>query len=142
MSKCFGHKTVFLDTHRHFRPAIEISRIGPIFCGGLELKKSNLKNKKCGDTQLINDNYKLFYFPKIIYGPQREGARAIECTIHNLDAFWIVLSVTLVFSHMEYNNTIDTSTVFFLNYIICIYTYFIKQEKYMYENYIHIYIYI
>ena len=41
MSKCFDHKTMFSDTHRHFRPAIEISRKRPIVCGGLELKKSN-----------------------------------------------------------------------------------------------------
>ena len=33
MSKCFDHKTTFPDTHRHFRPAIEISRKFPIVCG-------------------------------------------------------------------------------------------------------------
>ena len=43
MSKCFDHKTTFPDTHRHFRPAIEISRICPIVCRSLELKKSNYK---------------------------------------------------------------------------------------------------
>ena len=44
-------KSPYLDTHRHFRPAIEISRIFPIACGGLELKMSNLKNEHaCVDS--------------------------------------------------------------------------------------------
>ena len=47
----FDHKTTFPDTHRHFRPRIEISRNFPIVCGGLELKKNNLKSKSCLDMQ-------------------------------------------------------------------------------------------
>ena len=48
MPKCFYHKTTFLDTHRHFRQAIEFSSKSPIVCGGLELtkiQKEQLKNK-------------------------------------------------------------------------------------------------
>ena len=41
MLKCFDHKTSFSDTNSHVRPAIEISKICCIACGGLELKKSN-----------------------------------------------------------------------------------------------------
>ena len=33
MSKCFGHKTNFPHTHRHFRLAIDISWISPSFAG-------------------------------------------------------------------------------------------------------------
>ena len=51
MSKCFYHKRTFLNTHRRFRPAIEISRIFPIVCGGLELKQSNLKKQTCWDSR-------------------------------------------------------------------------------------------
>ena len=35
MSKCFDLRTTFPDTYRHFRPAIDISRIFPIVCGAL-----------------------------------------------------------------------------------------------------------
>ena len=59
MSKCFGHKASFADTHRHFRPAIKISRICP--CGGLELKKSNLKNK------CLYSQYLFCYFQQNMY---------------------------------------------------------------------------
>ena len=41
----------------------------PIVCGGLELKKSNLKNKTCLDTQPMNDDFEFFDFERIIYGP-------------------------------------------------------------------------
>ena len=37
MSQCIDHKTTFLDTHRHFRLAIEVSNRITIVCGGLEL---------------------------------------------------------------------------------------------------------
>ena len=60
MSKCVDHKTTFLDKHRHFRPATEISRSCSIVCGGLELKKSNLRNKTCLDAQHTNDTFELF----------------------------------------------------------------------------------
>ena len=36
MSKCYEHKTTVPDTRRHFRLAIEISRIFPIVCGCLQ----------------------------------------------------------------------------------------------------------
>ena len=50
MIKLFNHKTTFLDTHKHFRLAIEVSKIFPIVCGALELEKSNLANE-CLDSQ-------------------------------------------------------------------------------------------
>ena len=70
MSKCVDYKTTFPDTHRHFRPATEISSEFPIVCGGLELKKNNFKNKTCLDAQPMND---VFEFSNVennhIYGP-------------------------------------------------------------------------
>ena len=51
MSKCFDHEATFLDTHRHFRLAIKISRICSIICGGLELKKEQLGKQTCLDSQ-------------------------------------------------------------------------------------------
>ena len=57
MSKCVDHKTTFLDTHRHFRPATEISKKLPIVCGGLELKKSNVSEPGgCHDFVSISIN--------------------------------------------------------------------------------------
>ena len=53
MSKCFDHRTTFPDTHRHFRPATEISRMFPIVCRGLELKNSFENRgfgKRCKNT--------------------------------------------------------------------------------------------
>ena len=46
MCLCVDYKTTFPDTHRHFRPAVEIARTVPVFCGGLELKKSNFQKVK------------------------------------------------------------------------------------------------
>ena len=57
MSKCLDHKTKFPDTHRHFRPVIEISRKFPIVRRGLELKKNNLKTTRCLDTQLMKEEF-------------------------------------------------------------------------------------
>ena len=64
MSKSFDHKTTFPDTHRRFRPAIEISMSIPIVCVDLELIKSNLKNKTCLDTQPINEHFETVDFSK------------------------------------------------------------------------------
>ena len=52
----FDHKNTFLDTHKHFRPAIEISRRFPIVCKGLELKNNNFKKDKWLDAQPMNDS--------------------------------------------------------------------------------------
>ena len=60
--KVCDHKTIFPDTHRHFRPATKISRQCPIVCGSAELKNSNLKNETCLDTQPMNDTFELFGF--------------------------------------------------------------------------------
>ena len=49
MSKYSDHNTNFPDTHRHFRLAIEISRIFTVVCGGLELKKEQLEKRTCLD---------------------------------------------------------------------------------------------
>ena len=57
MSKCFGHKTTFPDTHRHFRPAIDNSSKQTHRLRGLQLKKSSSENKICLDTQPMNDNF-------------------------------------------------------------------------------------
>ena len=45
MSKCFYHKNIFPNTHKHFRPARNISKKLRILGGGLQLKKINLKTK-------------------------------------------------------------------------------------------------
>jgi len=65
MSKCVDHKTTFLDTHRHFSPATEISRKFPIVCKGLKLKTSYLKHEKCLDAQPMNDMFEVFVFLNI-----------------------------------------------------------------------------
>ena len=59
MSKCFDHKTTFADTHKHLGPAIEISRKIPIVCGGLELKKINVKTRSL-DPQPMFLNFSMF----------------------------------------------------------------------------------
>ena len=46
MSLYIDYKTAFLDTYRHFHPVVDIPKKNPIVCGGLDLKKSNLKNVK------------------------------------------------------------------------------------------------
>ena len=43
MSGCFDHKTTFPDTHRHFRPAIDISMKFPIACGGQSSNNATFK---------------------------------------------------------------------------------------------------
>ena len=53
MSTCLDHTTTFPNTRRHFRLAIEIPRNVPILCGGLELKKEQLKKQTCLDSKPI-----------------------------------------------------------------------------------------
>ena len=87
MSNCFNHKATFPDTHRHFRPAIEISRKIPIVCEGLELKKSNLENKY---TWMRNLCFSKVRFGRKNWNPHVKKTRVIECTVQNSDCIWIV----------------------------------------------------
>ena len=43
MPKSFDHKNIFPDTHRHFRPAVDLFKIVPKVCGCLGLNKINSK---------------------------------------------------------------------------------------------------
>ena len=45
MSKCFDHKITFPDTHRHFCPAIEFSKMFPIVGRGSRSPKEQLKKQ-------------------------------------------------------------------------------------------------
>ena len=129
MSKCFGHKTTFLDTHRLFRPAIEISRIFRIVCDGVELKKSNLKNKH---AWIRSPHFELFHLQKTnIRIPFVKKARAIKCTIQNWDCIWIVHSITLVFD-MDYKVLVNVFDYVYMYIYVAIYLY----------TYITVYVYI
>ena len=112
MSKCFDHDAPFLDTHRHFCPAIEISRKLPIACGGLELKKSILKNKRLGLAAYV---FELLDFrQKSVWSPMSKikGNRMhnFEFTMHQNCAF----DSPCFFLHMGHkihfvcNHTLDT----------------------------------
>ena len=65
MSTFFDYKKTFSDTHRNFRLVLEMSRNVAIVCEGLELKKSNFKNKTCLDTQPMNDKIDKLTFGKV-----------------------------------------------------------------------------
>ena len=51
MSQYIDHITTVLDTQRHFRLAIQISRKVSIVCGVLEPQKTNFPKKACLDSQ-------------------------------------------------------------------------------------------
>ena len=54
MSKYIGHGKAFPDTHRHFCPAIAISKVFPIVCGVYCSKRATFKNE-CLDLQPMDD---------------------------------------------------------------------------------------
>ena len=89
MSKCFDQRTTFLDTHSHFRRAIEISRICPIVCGGLELKKRNLKNKNMlGFTAYVSEipdfQSNMFWTPCV----QKQGLSNAQFKNYTASELW------------------------------------------------------
>ena len=78
MTKCFDHKTNFLDTHRYFRPAIETYTDSPIISRGPELKKSNLKTNMLGFAAYV---FEQIDFRKVLYGPHEQNSKGYR--MHN-----------------------------------------------------------
>ena len=100
MSKCFDHKTTFLDTHRDFRLAIDIS----IKCShrfrGVRSSKNQRKNKLDWIFRLY---FELVDFLRL-WNPYVKKARVVQCTTQNWDCIRIVHSITLAFLRTGYTN--------------------------------------
>ena len=124
MSKCFDHKTIFLDTPRHFRPAIEISRKFPVVCGCLELQKNNQEKRTCLDSQ------------PMFLNPRAKTTRAIHCTNQNLNCILVVHSIAF-FLHAGYTIHLLYFICTYVNVII--YMCIIYRERHIS---IHIYVYV
>ena len=140
MWKCFDHNATFPDTHRHFRPAIEISWSLPIVCGGLELKKSSLKN----DRQTCLDSPPMFLkcsmFKKYVLDPTSKKARVIECKFRIEIASDLCIRRSLLFYTLGTN---ITGLYLYASVYIYIYIYYLSLHIYIYIYiYINLYIYI
>ena len=156
MSKCFDHETTFPDTHRHFCPAIDISRRIPIVCWGLRLKKINLKNKTCLDTQFMQNKFKMSNFPKKKTHPYKTKPRANECTFHSWNCIWIEHYIAFVFytwgTHIQFKYIQFFAIIHVYIYIhvicfryFCIYIYiyiYIHLFEFIYSFCLLVYIYI
>ena len=65
VSQCIDHKATFPDTHRHFRPAIEICRNVLIVRGGLELKRSKFQQLKLGFAANAISDFSILSYTEI-----------------------------------------------------------------------------
>ena len=123
MSKCFDHISTFLDTHKHFRPAIEISRTCPSFAGVQSSKRTTTKITKTtmvGFAAYATSEFRFRFFRK------RHSIQNIHIYIHMSSYIYIYIYIC---------------TYLFIYIYICIYMciLFLFINIYMY---IYIYIYI
>ena len=109
----------------------------PTVCGDLKLKKSNLKNKTCSNTQPVNVNLEQFNFRTILSRPtmskRNTGNRMLNsnlefhlnCALHSLSFL-----------------THEIYSIFIVFILVFLYFVNLNEHTYIIYIYIHTYIYI